>query len=61
MIDQLHTYSFSCSNDNSIMSIEISRELDYTPKCLKCNRTMHLRYSISNDGEVWMNSGIMHE
>lgn len=57
----LYTYSFICMKDKSVMNLEISRELDYIPKCLKCNGNMILRYSINNDGEIWMNSAILHE
>ncbi len=60
-MDPIFTYSFLCKYDNSEMNIELSRELDFFPKCLKCNKTMILRYSINNDGEIWMNSAVMHE
>ena len=60
-IDPIFTYSFLCMYDRSEMNIELSRELDFAPKCLKCNGKMTIRYSIDNDGEIWMNSSIMHE
>jgi hypothetical protein len=43
------------------MNIELSREIDFIPRCLKCNSDMVIRYSIDNDGELWMNFSIMHE
>jgi hypothetical protein len=60
-IDPIFTYGFLCMDDRSEMTIELSRELDFVPKCLKCNGKMTIRYSIDNDGEIWMNSSIMHE
>ena len=57
----LYTYNFLCRQDQSTMNLELSKELDYIPQCLKCNARMVLRYSINNDGEIWMNSAIMHE
>lgn len=60
-MDPIFTYNLLCTYDKSEMNLEISRELDYIPKCLKCNKNMILRYSINNDGEIWMNSAIMHE
>jgi len=60
-IDPIFTYNFLCMSDRSEMNIELSRELDFLPKCLKCNKTMILKYSINNDGDIWMNSAIMHD
>jgi hypothetical protein len=57
----LYTYGFYCSKDKSEMTLELSKELDYIPSCLKCNSRMIIRYSIDNDGSIWMNSAIMHE
>ena len=57
----LYTYNLLCMSDRSELNIELSREIDFIPKCLKCNKTMILRYSINNDGDIWMNSAIMHE
>jgi hypothetical protein len=60
-IDPLYTYGYLCMYDRSQMNIELSREIDFIPRCLKCNSDMVLRYSIDNDGEIWMNFSIMHE
>jgi hypothetical protein len=60
-IDPIYTYSFICMTDRSEMNIELSRELDFIPKCLKCHKNMIIRYSINNDGDIWMNSAIMHD
>jgi hypothetical protein len=60
-IDPIFTYGFLCMYDRSEMNIELSREIDFEPRCLKCNGNMTIRYSIDNDGEIWMNSSIMHE
>lgn len=60
-IDPIFTYNFLCISDRSEMNIELSRELDFIPKCLKCNKNMIIRYSINDNGEIWMNSAIMHE
>ncbi len=57
----IYTYNFLCRSDNSEMNLELSKELDYLPKCLKCSKTMLLRYSIDNNGSIWMNSAIMHD
>ena len=59
--DPLYTYSFLCMQDKSIMLLELSRELDYIPKCLKCARDMVIRYSIGNNGDIWMNETILHD
>ncbi len=59
--DPLYTYSYLCMQDRSIMLLELSKELDYIPKCLKCARDMIMRYSINNDGDIWMNDDILHE
>jgi hypothetical protein len=47
--------------DRSEMNIELSREIGFEPRCLKCNGKMVIRYSIDNDGELWMNFSIMHD
>jgi len=60
-IDPIFTYNFLCMYDRSEMNIELSRELDFIPVCLKCASEMTIRYSIDNHGEIWMNSSIMHE
>jgi hypothetical protein len=60
-IDPLYTYNYLCMYDRSEMNIELSREIDFEPRCLKCNGDMVIRYSIDNYGEIWMNSSIMHE
>ena len=57
----LYTYSFICMIDRSELNLELSKELDYLPKCLKCNKSMVIRYSINNNGDIWMNSAIMHD
>ena len=55
-----YTYNFICKC-KSQMNVEISREIDFVPKCLKCGSIkMQLRYSIIN-GDIWMNESIMHE
>ena len=59
--DPLYTYSYLCMYDKSIMLLELSKELEYIPKCLKCARDMVIRYSIDANGELWMNEAIMHE
>jgi hypothetical protein len=56
----LFTYSFICMRDKSVMDLELGRELNYIPKCLKCNGNMTIRFSINNDGEVWMNEAILN-
>jgi hypothetical protein len=60
-IDPIYTYNFLCMYDRSEMNIELSREIDFEPVCLKCSQDMVLKYSIDNDGEIWMNFSIMHE
>jgi hypothetical protein len=41
--------------------MELSKEIDYSPKCLKCGSTqLQLRYTIIL-GELWMNYSILHE
>lgn len=57
----LYTYSYICMQDKSIMLLELSKELEYIPKCLKCAREMILRYSIGDNGELWMNEEILHD
>jgi hypothetical protein len=61
MSDPLYTYAFYCKKDKSEMTLELSKELDYIPSCLKCNGKLTIRYSIDNNGSIWMNSAIMHE
>ena len=40
--------------------MELSKEIDYNPKCLKCGYTkLKLRYTIIN-GDLWM-SDDLHE
>ena len=40
--------------------MELSKELDYKPKCLKCNSSqLQLRYTIIL-GELWMSESL-HE
>lgn len=56
---ELFTYSFICMKDKSELNMEISRQLDYIPQCLKCGQNMIIRYSINNDGEIWLNSAIL--
>ncbi len=48
-------------SDHSTMNLELSKQIGYIPKCLKCNSNMIMRYSINNDGDIWMNSAILHE
>ena len=41
--------------------MELSKELDYRPKCLKCGSSqLQLRYTIIY-GSLWMNDDILHE
>ncbi len=55
-----HTYNFICKC-RAELNVEISREIDFAPKCLKCGSTkLTLKYSIIN-GDIWMNESIMHE
>jgi hypothetical protein len=55
-----YTYSFICKCKAETY-IELSKEIDYNPKCLKCNSSqLQLRYSIIH-GEIWMNEAIFHE
>ena len=51
----------SLSMPELIATLEVSRELDYIPKCLKCARDMVIRYSINDNGDIWMNENILHE
>jgi hypothetical protein len=60
-IDPIYTYNYLCIQDQSEMNIELSKEIDFVPRCLKCTKDMTLKYSIDNDGEIWMNFSIMHE
>ena len=60
-IDPIFTYNLVCMKDQSQLNIEISREIDYIPKCLKCNGNMTFRYSIDNNGEIWMNDAILRD
>ena len=59
-IDPLYTYNYICMKDKSTLNLEISKPLDYEPKCLKCNSTqLVLRYTIIH-GDLWM-SDDLHE
>lgn len=60
-MSDLWTYNFICMSDHSTMNLELSKQIGYIPKCLKCNSNMIMRYSINNDGDIWMNSAILHE
>ena len=54
-----YTYSFICKCKAELY-MELSRELDYSPKCLKCySSQLQLRYTIIH-GELWM-SDDLHE
>jgi len=38
--------------------MELSKEIDYQPKCLKCNSTkLFLRYTIIH-GDLWMSDDL---
>lgn len=54
-----HTYNFICTNCKSLLNVEINKEIDYDPKCLKCGLKMKMRYSIL-DGDIWMSEDL-HE
>ena len=55
-----YTYSFIC-NCGATLDLELSKEIYYTPKCLKCNSSrLQLRYSIIH-GEVYMNDDILRD
>jgi len=54
------TYSFVCGC-KAILDMEISNKIDYVPKCLKCGGSMQCRYSIDNNGLLWLNEAILHE
>ena len=55
-----YTYSFICKC-RAELYMELSKELDYTPKCLNCNSSqLQLRYTIIH-GSLWMNDSILHE
>lgn len=60
-MNDIWTYNFICMSDSSTMNLELSKQIKYIPKCLKCNSNMIMRYSINNDGDIWMNSAILHE
>jgi hypothetical protein len=60
-MDSLYTYSYLCKQDKSILNLDLSREIDYIPSCLKCNTKMIIRYSVDPNGELWMNYSVMHE
>ena len=54
-----YTYSFICKC-RAETYMELSKEIDYKPKCLKCNSTqLLLRYTIIH-GDLWM-SDDLHE
>ena len=45
----------------SELYVEISREIDFEPKCLSCHSSqLELRYTIIH-GNLWMNDDILHE
>jgi hypothetical protein len=47
--------------DKSTLNLEISKPLDYKPKCLKCNSSrLVLRYTII-DNQLWLNNSVLHE
>ena len=55
-----YTYSFICKCKAELY-MELSKELDYRPKCLKCGSSqLVLRYTIIH-GSLWMNDDILHE
>jgi len=52
-----YTYSFICKCKAELY-MELSKELDYSPKCLKCNSSrLQLRYTIIL-GELWMSEDL---
>ncbi len=54
-----YTYSYFCKCGSETY-MELSKELDYKPKCLKCNSSqLILRYTVIH-GELWM-SPDLHE
>jgi hypothetical protein len=54
-----YTYSFICKC-RAETYMELSKEIDYQPKCFKCNSTqLILRYTIIH-GDLWM-SDDLHE
>jgi hypothetical protein len=61
MVDPLYTYNFVCMKDRSEMNIELSTQIGYKPKCLKCGGYMILRYSIDDSGELYMNDDILND
>ena len=55
-----YTYSFMCKCKAELY-VEISKEIDFDPKCLSCHSSqLQLRYSIIH-GTLWMNDDILHE
>ena len=55
-----YTYSFICKC-GSVLDLELSKEIGYMPKCLRCNSSrLQLRYSIIN-GEIYMNDDILRD
>ena len=55
-----YTYSFICKCKAETY-IELSKEIDYNPKCLKCNSSrLVLRYTII-DNQLWLNNSVLHE
>ncbi len=55
-----YTYSFYCKC-GSVLDLDLSNEISYEPKCLKCNSSrLQLRYSIIN-GELYMNDDILRD
>jgi len=60
-MDPLYTYNYICMKDKSTLNLEISKPLDYKPKCLKCNSSrLVLRYTIIDD-QLWLNNSVLHE
>ena len=52
-----YTYSFICKCKAELY-MELSKELDYRPTCLKCNSSqLVLRYTITH-GELWMSDDL---
>ena len=55
-----YTYSFICKC-GAVLDLELSKEIHYNPKCLKCNSSrLQLRYSIIL-GDLWMNDEILRD
>ena len=55
-----YTYSFICKC-GAVLNLELSKEIHYNPKCLRCNSSrLQLRYSIIL-GDLWMNDEILRD